>query len=623
MIETSALPNWLSPAITPAETAVVDLISRRFKVSDPTVLAAVALTVLAQREGHSCVNFNQVAELVRHYIEDDEANLNLAEVPTAETLISALRLHSEIVQTVGEDLSASLDTAQASPKPFVLFENYLYTQRQFVDELSIALQISTRSHVASTDAINDALIDQLVPKPEPNDEAATKAGDTGIANRTAKSFISRRFTVLTGGPGTGKTFTLTRCLAALLATRENQTPPKLALVAPTGKAATRAKDLLVELVASQRTLGKDSLGLPDAVLEQLDRVEPRTIHRVLGSKGRQRTRFAHDATRPLDIDVLIVDEMSMVPSALMARLLEAMRPDATILLVGDQAQLEAVESGSVLREIVELGQALNATSSFTFELLRVWRQGEDTKIGDLAREIRAGKAPDAVKIVAADSAGITHVDSVGTVGSSDSPLNSYLTILKEVRTLAESTDSAAHQQAYEKISKNKLLCGPRQGKLGINHWNTILHESIFGSTRNSANEAGVPLLVTVNSARSRLVNGDIGLVVNTTAPDGTVTRAVYFPDGAAGRYLSPAQLPPVEVCFAMTIHKSQGSEYDNLTVILPGEDSPLLNRELVYTAITRAKQKVTIIGRLDQLAHAINNRSSRFSGLGSMIRKLS
>jgi len=623
MIETSALPNWLSPAITPAETAVVDLISRRFKVSDPTVIAAVALTVLAQREGHSCVNLNQVAELVRHYIEADEAALNLADVPTAETLISALQPHSEIVQTVGENLAASFDTAQANPKPFVLFENYLYTQRQFVDELSIALQISTRSRATSTDAVNEALINQLVPRPEPNDEAATKAGDTGIANRTARSFISRRFTVLTGGPGTGKTFTLTRCLAALLATRENHTPPKLALVAPTGKAATRAKDLLVEFVASQRTPGKDSLGLSDAVLEQLERVQPRTIHRVLGSKGRQRTRFAHDTTRPLDIDVLIVDEMSMVPSALMARLLEAMRPDATILLVGDQAQLEAVESGSVLREIVEFGQSLDTTSSFAFELLRVWRQDKDTKIGDLAREIRAGQTSEAVKIGAAHSRGITHVDSAGTAGDPDSPLNSYLATLKEVRTLAESTDTSAHQQAYEKVSKNKLLCGPRQGKLGINHWNAVLHESIFGSARNSGKEAGVPLLVTVNSARSRLVNGDIGLVVNTTAPDGTVTRAVYFPDGAAGRYLSLAQLPPVEVCFAMTIHKSQGSEYDNLTVILPGEDSPLLNRELVYTAVTRAKQKVTVIGRLDQLAQAINNRSSRFSGLSSMIRKLS
>lgn len=559
MDEQSALPNWLLPAITPAETAVVDLIARRFKISDPTVLAAVALTVLAQREGHSCVSLNQVADLVRQYIDADDATINLVDVPTAEALISTLRGSPNLVQTVDEDLTPSFDSAQRNPTPLVLFESYLYTQRQFVDELSIALQISTRSRAASTAAINEGLIDHIVPKPKPDDEAATKAGDTGIANRTAKSFVSRRFTVLTGGPGTGKTFTLTRCLAALLATRESQSPLKLALVAPTGKAATRAKDLLVEFVDKQRTLGKDSLGLSDDVLEQLDRVEPRTIHRVLGSKGRQRTRFAHDASRPLDIDVLIVDEMSMVPSGLMARLLEAMRPDATVLLVGDQAQLEAVESGSVLREIVEFGQSLDADSSFTFELRRVWRQDEDTKIGDLAREIRAGQASDATKIVAANSPGIAHFDSIGTVGAPDSPLGSYLATLREVRSLAESTDALSHQQAAEKIRKNKLLCGPRQGKLGINHWNTVLHESVFGSVRNNANEPGVPVLVTVNSARSRLVNGDIGLVVNTTDPDGTVTRAVYFPDGAAGRYLSLAQLPPVEVCFAMTIHKSQGA----------------------------------------------------------------
>ena len=622
MIETTALPNWLSPAITPAEVAVVDLITRRFKVSDSTVLAAVALTVLAQREGHSCVDLNKVADLVRHYIEPDKSTAYLAEVPAVEAFMRVLRQQPNLIQPVDEVLEHALDSLQRDPKPFVLFGDYLYTQRQFVDEVSIALQISTRSRAASANTFSEGLIDRIVPKPKPDDEAAAKAGDTGIANRAAKSFISRRLTVLTGGPGTGKTFTLTRCLAALLANREGQAPARLALVAPTGKAATRAKDLLVEFVEKQRSSGNDSLGLTDAVLEQLDQVEPRTIHRLLCSTGRQRTRFAHDASRPLDIDVLIVDEMSMVPSALMARLLEAMRPDATILLVGDQAQLEAVESGSVLREIVEFGKSLDDASSFTFELRRVWRQDGDTKIGDLAREIRDGNASGAVEIVAADSPGISHYDSVGAVGAPNSPLKAYLETLKAARGLAESTDALAHQQAYDMISKNKLLSGPRQGTLGINHWNSVLHENVFGLPQTNANEAGVPLLVTVNSARSRLVNGDIGLVVNTTSPDGTVTRAVYFPEGAAGRYISLAQLPPVEVCFAMTIHKSQGSEYNNLIVILPGDESPLLNRELVYTAVTRAKKELTTIGRLDQLAQAINNCSSRFSGLGSMIRKL-
>lgn len=430
--------------------------------------------------------------------------------------------------------------------------------------------------------------------------------------------------MLTGGPGTGKTFTLTRCVAALLATRESQSlSTKLALAAPTGKAATRAKDLLTAFVSSQRVENKDSLGLSDGILDQLERVEPRTIHRVLGSKARQRTRFAHDEQRPLDIDVLIVDEMSMVPSALMARLLEAMRPDATILLVGDQAQLEAVESGSVLREIVEVEKSLDQSSSWAFELLVSRRQDKTTRIGDLAIAIRTGNVAEALTFTSNESPGIKLFEAVGKVDMSSSPLYDYLKVMKDAKTLAESTDPVDHKHAFEKVSKNKLLCGPRQGRLGVNHWNIAIHESIFGVPPGASFEPGVPLLVTVNSARSRLVNGDIGLVVNAPSPDGTVTRAVHFPDGETGRYVSIAQLPPIEICFAMTIHKSQGSEYDHLAVILPNRESPLLNRELVYTAVTRAKKSLIIIGQTEQLSDAIKNRSVRYSALGSMIRDLS
>lgn len=618
------LPTWLTGSLTPAEEAVIDVLVRRFSIIDTNVLAAAALTVLAQRAGHSCVDLRHVADLIREQSDKDDELSDLSDIPPPTVFVDAFRRMSNIVQIVSDDLSHELNLAKRDGLPFVLMDHYLYTQRQFIDEASIALQVSGRTRGPSKPLPDEASVDRVVPMPDPHDDAAMRAGDTGIANRAAKSFVARPFTVLTGGPGTGKTFTLTRCLAAFLTSREQSArPPRLALVAPTGKAATRAKDLLSTFVEEQRTAGEQSLGLPDSVLEELDRLEAQTIHRLLGSKARLRTRFVHDEDRPLDVDVLIVDEMSMVPSALMARLLEAMRPEATILLVGDQAQLEAVESGSVLREIVEFGKSQNQPEKWSFELLRVWRQSNDTHIGDLARAIRRGDSPTALDLVSKNSHGIEAFDSVSDLETPDSPLGSYLAVLEEVRILAESTNCDDHKAALEKVSRNKLLCGPRRGKLGVHTWNSLLREQVLGSIRGDSFEPGVPLLVTVNSTKSRLVNGDIGLVVNTRDDDGSITRAVYFSDGHESRYISPAQLPPTEVCYAMTIHKSQGSEYDHVVVILPNNDSPLLNRELVYTAVTRAKKQLTIVGRSEQLSEAIDTRSERHSALRVMLSTLS
>ena len=146
------------------------------------------------------------------------------------------------------------------------------------------------------------------------------------------------------------------------------------------------------------------------------------------------------------------------------------------------------------------------------------------------------------------------------------------------------------------IEQNKVLCGPRNGPLGVSTWNALLGRAVHGPLGDDIFNPGTPLLVTVNSPRSKLVNGDIGVVVNVQDSDGTINRRVYFKTEDDGRYLTPAELPQVEVCYAMTVHKSQGSEYDNLVVILPDENSPLLTRELVYTAVTRTKKSLTIAG---------------------------
>jgi exodeoxyribonuclease V alpha subunit len=541
-------------------------------------------------------------------------------MPSATEFIDALSASPEIVRKIEQGKVGTYFEASSDLHPLVLVGDLLFTQRQFADELSIAEQLKARANLKSGMTVNEDLLNHLVPKPE-NDAEADMAGDTGIANRAARSVSSNCLTVLTGGPGTGKTYVLARCLALMLSAKEKDLDDvSVALIAPTGKAASRAKEMLNNLVNDLRNQKEDKNRISEEVLDALSRIEPRTIQRALGSKRRMQTRFQHDYQTLLPHDIVIVDEMSMVPSYLMARLLEAIRPNATILLVGDQAQLESVESGSVLRDIVnrekEEGSPLDAQ---IFELVRVRRQSSDTKIGDLARHIRKGEADEALALAITNPSGVTFVESKKRGEVSESIVEGTIQNLRKASEFAAKLSPEDHQKAFKLIAQNKVLCGPRNGPLGVSTWNTLLGRAVQGASSDDRFYPGTPLLITVNSPRSKLVNGDIGIVVNVQDADGTINRRVYFETDDGERYLTPAELPQFEVCYAMTVHKSQGSEYDNLVVILPDENSPLLTRELVYTAVTRTKKSLTIAGSSKAFLQSINNESTRYSGLKTLL----
>ena len=606
------------------EAAVIDLLQRRSDVSNELVLVASGLAVWAHRCGHPCVHLGDIRGLIATDVSEDALENLEGLIPSVNEFISALKSSPEVVRIIEERNVGTYSDAKSDLRPLVLVGQLLFTHRQFLDELSIAAQLAVRASRTSGMTIEVELLNRLVPIPKKNDEEANKVGDTGIANKTAQSVVSNCFTVLTGGPGTGKTFTLTRCLAVLLAAKESAIDDlSIAVVAPTGKAATRAKELLISFVADERNPEKPSIGLSEKVLQALSKIEPKTIQRALGSKRRMRTRFQHDHRVCLHHDIVIVDEMSMVPSYLMARLLEAIRPDATILLVGDQAQLESVESGSVLRDIVEAASAVESPlEGRVFELLRVWRQTSETKIGDLARLIRKGEAEQALALASTNPAGVQFVQTDKHGKVSEKIIEGTIEKLRVAAQLATKFTKQDHQNAYQLVANNKVLCGPRDGSLGIYTWNALLSKGVQGSSDSDLFQPGTPLLVTINSPRSQLVNGDIGVVVNVQEPDGSTHRRIFFQTEDGGRYLTPAELPKVELCYAMTIHKSQGSEYENLVVILPGESSPLLTRELVYTAVTRAKKSLLIAGSSEALLRSIKNQSIRYSGLSELISQM-
>ena len=602
------------------EAAVIDLLQRRSGESNDLVLAAAGLAVWAHRNGHPCVHLQNIEGLVANELSETNLQELRAKLPSATEFIDALSASSEIVRKVEQGRVGTYLEASSDIHPLVLVGDLLFTQRQFADELSIAEQLKARANLKSGMTVAEEMINRLVPKPQ-NDAESERVGDTGIANMAAKSVSSNCLTVLTGGPGTGKTHVLTRCLALMLSAKEKDLDDlSVALIAPTGKAARRAKEMLDDLIKDERDPEKRRIELSDKVLDALARIEPRTIQRALGSKRRMQTRFQHDNQTLLPHDIVIVDEMSMVPSYLMARLLEAIRPTATILLVGDQAQLESVESGSVLRDIVnaanDQGSSLDGR---VFELRRVWRQSSDTKIGDLARHIRAGQADDALALAAKNPSGIKFVESKKRGEVSESIVEGTIQNLRNASEFAAKLSPEDHRNAFNLIAQNKVLCGPRNGPLGVSSWNTLLGRAVQGALSDDQFYPGTPLLITVNSPRSKLVNGDIGIVVNVQDADGTINRRVYFETEDGERYLTPAELPQFEVCYAMTVHKSQGSEYDNLVVILPDENSPLLTRELVYTAVTRTKKSLTIAGSSKAFLESINNESTRYSGLKTLL----
>ncbi len=584
--------------LTNADILTAEMLARRANCTDETVLLALALAVWAHRNGHACLNLDTLTEDLGRAVSRSGQEWDLPKIPTSKQFDKALRA-SPLVRVL--DAPGTSAEALADTRPLVLIENRFSSQRQFADEVMVAE--SVRALIDRSDDVTTPAALALI------DRELEVSDDDARQNELAKSVLARSFNVLTGGPGTGKTYTLTRCLLAFLVAAEEQgVDVSVGVGAPTAKAATRAKELLTEFA---NDIEKSENRPSDAVLAQLRSIKPTTIHGLLGTKRGLKTRFAHDGARPLNHDLVIIDETSMVPLQLMARLLEALGSRSRLLLVGDHAQLESVESGSVLRDLVSSAGLLDGS---VFELQKVRRITGDNPIANVAPMIRKGEAENALAAIRTSAPQLRFVETAVGAKPASSVIDALISTYREVRDLARSTESADHANALEKIAGSRLLCGMRRGPLGIDQWNDVIDRRL----QLRSGDLMVPgrvLLVTVNSPRVDLVNGEIGVVVETD--DGP---KVYFRTDDEPRYVSPVDLPPVERAFAMTVHKSQGSEYKELVVLmLPNAGSPLLTRELLYTGLTRAGGDAVVVGSAEALTSAVNNPSVRVSGLASLL----
>ena len=400
--------------------------------------------------------------------------------------------------------------------------------------------------------------------------------------------------MLTGGPGTGKTTTVAALLALCAEQAELEGRPalRIALAAPTGKAAARLQQAVEEEVAK----------LPPADRARLAGVRAVTLHRLLGARPDTSSRFRHHRDNRLPHDVVVVDETSMVSLTMMARLLEAVRPGSRLILVGDPFQLASVEAGAVLADLVDAVQ--EKTQVGVAALLTSHRYGES--IGRLAEAVRRGDADTAVALL---EAGGDHVELVDV----DDPAPRVRALVAphaaDILRAAEAGDA---DRALELLDQKRLLCAHREGPYGVRHWNAQVERWLGEETGEpiwSAWYAGRPLLVTANDYGLGIYNGDTGVAVRPPASSaGRALRAAVA--GSSGRLdLATSRLAQVETMHAMTIHKSQGSQAEEVVVILPPPESRLLTRELFYTAITRARERVVVVGSPDDVRAAIDRRA--------------
>lgn len=457
--------------------------------------------------------------------------------------------------------------------------------------------------------VRDDLVSRLSLPPPEVDEARLQTvarvlfDERYDEQRAAALAAARQWTtVLTGGPGTGKT-TAVAGLLALLADQSDR-PLRIALTAPTGKASARLQEAVrTALAGAPFDDHRDAVGRPVA----------QTLHRLLGWKRGSRNRFRHDRRNRLPHDVIVVDETSMVSLTMMARLVESVRADCRLVFVGDPDQLASVEAGAVLADLV--AGLTRRDPRVVAALTTSHRFGPE--IGGLAAAVRDGNADAALDLLAA---GGEHVE---LLDASDPDVLAGLRdrLVRHALRLREAAASGDASEAVATLDRHRLLCAHRDGPWGVAHWNRLVERSLsehtglpIGGDWGREWYAGRPLLLTSNDYGLDLFNGDTGVVVAT---DEGLRAAIAVPGGH--RDLATSRLTDVETMHAMTVHKSQGSQAATVTVLLPPDDSRLLTRELLYTALTRAEQKVTVVATPDAVRLAVRREAQRASGLAARL----
>lgn len=574
--------------------------------ADSSALLAVALTVRAARAGAVCVRLPDVATQLAVGADPAVSALPWPDPSTWTTTVEASHLVAQGVLRLDHGL--------------------LYLDRHWREEEHVCRDLMHRLSRRPPEIEEGALA-----------ASAARLFPAGWEEQQAAALAATRqwTTVLTGGPGTGKTASVARMLALIIEQHElaSHQPARIALAAPTGKAAMRL----------QESVAREAAVLPrDADRQWLAGLTASTLHRLLGFRAENHNRFRHHRRNPLPYDVVVVDEVSMVSLAHMARLLEAVRDGTRLVLVGDPGQLASVEAGAVLADLVrgfevQAGHAVSpVTSPVTSPVIgpvigpvvslsrthrtRAADGSSGVELDELAAALRSGDADAALEVLTSGSPAVRLVNPENPDAMGGVQREVTQAALAVTEHAVGYTGPEQDRLLADLLDEHRLLCAHREGHYGVGGWNRQVQRLVAertGVTHYDEWYAGRPVLITTNDRGLGLSNGDLGVTVRL--PDGRLRVLVRL--GNVSKLFAPTRLSGVETVFAMTVHKSQGSEARRVTVILPPEDSRLLTRELFYTAVTRAREQVTIVGTETELRAAIRRQVQRASGLQLRLKR--
>jgi len=604
------------------DVSLAELMCRLSPGDDALVQVACALASRQVRYGHVCFQIETAAErIVDERSGEERAELDWPALSDWEAAFRASGL-------VGDGTKKT---------PLVWSRGGLYLYRYWMYQNALADVFQSRA--LAEKEVDESLLAEGVQRLFPDVAEGELSGQPLAAIVTALRGLS----VVVGGPGTGKTTTVRKILALLIEQGLARGPdlvPRVMLLAPTGKAANRMREALHDgLEALQGVSSEVKAAFPS---------EASTIHRALGWQPKDPTRFRYGNDRPLPADVVVVDEASMVDLALMAKLVAAVPSDARLVLLGDRHQLASVEAGGVLADLcgptmgrpgfsadfadrVEriagvrphealLPAAERGIWDCIVELRKSYRFDEDSGIGAVAKAINAAKATDAIAFLQQERGlgrrrvPYTDVSWMPKVASDFQSL-----VKARFRSVVLEREVTS---ALSELASFRVLCAVRRGPAGVEQLNARIESWLASEGWIQPLEtfyAGRPVMVLRNDLQLHLYNGDIGVVLPD--PRYNNQNRVFFPAHGTDepRSFAPEVLPPTETVFATTIHKSQGSEYTHVVVVLPEDDNPLLSRELLYTGVTRAREDVCVVGNPDTIRACIKRNIDRDSGLRSRL----
>lgn len=663
--------DWLDRLYEQGKLRALDLALCRYIAdtapeSDPYVLLAIGLT--SERNGHGDVCLDLMAALESLKLTAGPDALGLSQLLQATTQLSPAEWWAKLRGSVAiqpeegpdashsEQASTPLVLAGTAESPLLYLRRYWNYEQQVCQ----ALQQRIEQRYDFPDAAMASLLDSLFPSVTPREQPDWQKIACALSARSG-------FAVITGGPGTGKTTTVVRLLALLqaLAMQQQQPALRIALAAPTGKAAARLNASIAAQVASLPLA--DLSDQPEHLAAAIP-TEVTTLHRLLGPQPDSR-RFRHHRGQPLPVDLVVVDEASMVDLEMLAALVDALRPQARLILLGDKDQLASVEAGAVLGDLCQRAsqgcyqpETVEWLQRVTGYALAVGYQSETGRpldqvitmlrhshrfsdqggIGALARLVNEGclydqPVPDrmqALQQLFNEQQGpiqrllVSHAADAALAQLVVQGYRHYLELM-QTRRPAETADNAAYDdwaaQILQAHTGFQLLCAVREGPWGVEQLNPWIARALTRAgwlqDSDSLWYEGRPVLMTRNDYSLRLMNGDIGIALMRPVeqPDGSRCLAlrVVFPGADGGvRWIMPSRLQALESVFAMTVHKSQGSEFTHTALVLPDQPNPVLTQELIYTGITRSRERFTLIySRESALRHALEKRVTRRSGL--------